>query len=212
MTLHTFWLIYPVFAAFHTDAICTAWQARTVWPEAGTGHLGHKLKRSRSQNFTAVFSFTLSPGSLWRLSLSGAKWWQGGGRQQFPNHSMAALWSVWNLGHSRQWHPSLSWWLSAPTEIVWRRVSGWLQLQLHSIRGSGGPWRVAVDWMLFSEISVHFPWLGWGGTVSENDFTGFLLPSFSKEQWILFFCIEILFLILKTAAFPHFGDWAVCLL
>lgn len=69
---------------------------------------------------------------------------------------------------------------------AWRHVNEWLQLQFHSIQGSGGPWRIAVDWLLFPEISLHFPWIGWGG-VSENDFTGFLLHNFWKKDWILFF-------------------------
>lgn len=55
-------------------------QAQSAWhgrlQEAGTAHLGHKLKTSRSQNTTAASSLTLCPGSLWR---SGAKWWCWGG-------------------------------------------------------------------------------------------------------------------------------------
>lgn len=68
-----------VFIVFHKDAICMAWQARALWPEAGTGHLGHKLNRSRSQKITAASSLPLCPGSLWR---PGSERQQGAGAQQ----------------------------------------------------------------------------------------------------------------------------------
>lgn len=111
LSTNAFWLIYPVFTALHMNATCMVWQAHAMWPEAGTKLLGHKLKTSRSQNFTAVFSFTLSPGSLWE---PGAEGGIRADNQWCPNHIPAALLSMQNLDHSWQCHPFSSFWHSAP--------------------------------------------------------------------------------------------------
>ena len=144
MPPHNFWLIYPLFTAFHTAVICMAWQVHALWPEAGTGHLDHKLKTSRSQNVTAVSSLALCPGSLWR---PGAKGWQGVGAQRCTNLSPAALWPVWDPGSSWRCHLSSAWWCAAPTEPVWRHISvdglqlpgGWRELN-HCC------WLSAISW------------------------------------------------------------------
>lgn len=77
MPPHTLWLIYLLFTAFHTDAICMAWQARALWPEAGTGHLGHKLKTSRSQNITAVSPLHLLPWPSLEARSQGVAGYEG---------------------------------------------------------------------------------------------------------------------------------------
>lgn len=73
----------------------SAWHGRLQ--EAGTAHLGHKLKTSRSQNTTAASSLTLCPGSLWR---SGAKWWCWGWVSAVPKSLPSCSVSSAEPGHS----------------------------------------------------------------------------------------------------------------
>lgn len=151
MTLCTFWLTYPTFAAFHTDAICIAWQARTVWPEAGTGHiLVINLKQTSQLFFLLLLVLGLSGGSH-SLQLSGGKLWGVSSFQITPQLSCGQYWTWVTQDSDIHPCPDDSWLLQRRTCL---ETCQWVIAA--SIPFHSGVWRTLKNCCWLTVISWNF--------------------------------------------------------